>query len=256
MAAEITALGGTNGKAEVLSTGHEVELPLSTHATMTGAVLSASPDGVRELLPSGLTPIRATRNRAAVTFLCVDYDRIGHDSDITPYNEFGVLIPAVHDDSRTLPYVSVFTRGVSGFVWFLPVTSEPAKALGVDIWGYPKEVADITHDGDGSTRRTSVHVDGQHLIDVTVDRPPMVGQTDSGSSYTTKDGTILREHLELDGKIGIWPYSSDVSYTLGDHPRAQRLRGLDLSERALLRFAADTEFVIHEGTEVTTASLE
>lgn len=252
MSAEVTVVGGTNGRSEILSTGHEVDLPLSTHATMTGVVLSASPEAVSELLPTGLTPIRATPGRAAVTFLCVDYDRIGHGSNITPYNEFGVLIPAVHDDSRTLPYVSVLTRGVTGYVWHLPVTSEPAKALGVDIWGYPKEVAEITHDDDGSTRHTSVHIDGQHLIDVTVDRPPTFSQTDSGVSYTIKNGHVLREALELDGEIGVWPYSSSISYALGDHPRAERLKELDLSERALLRFAADTEFAIHEGERVGT----
>uniref|UniRef100_UPI002610483D acetoacetate decarboxylase family protein n=1 Tax=Natronomonas sp. TaxID=2184060 RepID=UPI002610483D len=149
-----------------------------------------------------------------------------------------------------LPYASVFTRGVSGYVWHLPVTSEPAKALGVDIWGYPKEVADITHDDDGSTRHTSVHIDDQHLIDVTVERPPMLSQSDSSVGYTTKDGSVLREELQLDGDIGIWPYSSGISYTLGDHPRAQRLKNLDLSERALMRFAADAEFVIHEGQRI------
>jgi hypothetical protein len=115
-AENITALGGTNAESEQLSTGHEVDLPLSTQATITGAVLSASPNAVRDLLPAGLTPIQATPNRAAVTFLCVDCDRIGYDSGIEPYNEFGVMIPAVHDDSRALPYVSVFTRGVTGYV--------------------------------------------------------------------------------------------------------------------------------------------
>jgi hypothetical protein len=250
--ADITAPGGTNGRSETLSTGHEVELPLSTHATMTGAVLSASPEAVRELLPPGLTPIRATPSRAAVTLLCVEYDRIGHDSGIEPYNEFGVMLPAVHDGTRTLPYVSVVTRGVSGYVWYLPVTSEPARALGADIWGYPKTVADITHTDRGSARRTSVQVDGQRLIDVTVERPPTFGQSDSGVSYTTKDGALLHERTELDGEIGVWPYSSAVSYTLGDHPRARRLAELDLSDRALMRFAADTEFRIHEGRQIGT----
>ncbi len=248
----ITAPGGTDGRSEVLSTGHEVELPLSTRATLTGAVLSASPDAVQELLPSGLTPIRATPSRAAVTFLCVEYDRIGHDSGIEPYNEFGVMLPAVHDNTRTLPYVSVFTRGVSGYVWYLPVTSEPAKALGVDIWGYPKAVADITHTNRGSARRTSVRVDGQQLIDITVERPPTFGQSDSGVSYTTKDGALLRQRTEMNGEIGVWPYSSSVSYTLGDHPRARRLADLDLSDRALMRFAADIEFIIHEGRQVSS----
>lgn len=248
--ADLTTVGGTDGKSEVLSTGHEVDLPLSTHATMTGAVLSASPEAVRELLPPGLTPIRVTRNRAAVTLLCVDYDRIGHDSGISPYDEFGVLIPAAHDSSRALPYVSVLTRGVSGYVWHLPVTSEPAAALGVDIWGYPKAVADITHDEDGSTRRTAVSIDGQRVIDVTIDRPPMFDWTDTNASYTTKEGRLLREELDVDGTFGVWPYSSGIAYSLGDHPRADQLRTLDLSDRALMRFAADTEFVIHEGEQV------
>jgi len=250
MSSDLTALGGTDGDAELLSTGHEVALPLSTHATMTGAVLSASREAVAELLPAGLTPIRATPNRAAVTFLCVSYDRIGDDSGITPYNEFGVLLPAVRAGTQTVPFASVFTRGVSGYVWYLPVTSKPATALGVDIWGYPKDVAEITHVEDGSVRETTVRLDGQHLIGVSVDRPPTFSRSDSGVSYTTKDGTLLRERLELNGEIGAWPYSGKVSYTLGDHPRARRLRELDLSDRALMRFAADTEFIIHEGDPV------
>jgi hypothetical protein len=248
--ADVTALGGTNGATETLSTGHQVRLPLSTHASITGAVLSADRDAVRRLLPAGVEPVPVSPSRAAVTFLCVDYDRIGRRGEIEPYNEFGVVLPAVHGDPGAFPLASVLTQGVSGFVWYLPVTSEPATALGVDIWGYPKEVADITHREEGSTRHTSVHVDGQHLIDISVDRPPTVSRTDSGASYTTMDGQVLRERTELNGDIGVWPYSDGISYALGDHPRAETLRGLDLSDRALLRFAADTEFVIHEGEPV------
>lgn len=247
---DITAVGGTDGASEVLSTGHHVSLPLSTHATMRGVVLSAASDAVQKLLPDGLTPIRATPSRAAVTFLCVDYERIGRNGDIAPYNEFGVLLPAVPDDSHTIPYASVFTRGVGGYVWYLPVTTEPAKALGVDIWGYPKVVADITHRDEGSIRHTAVTIDDQTLIEISIDRPPTISRTESSVSYTTKDSALLCERLELDGYMGVWPYSSRVSYTLGDHPRGQQLQTLDLSDRALMRFAADTEFVIHEGEVV------
>lgn len=243
---------GTTGDPVTLSTGHTVELPLSTRATMTGAVLSASREAVRELLPDALTPIRATPSRAAVTFLCVEYDRIGHGSGIEPYDEFGVLLPAVHDGSSTLPYLSALTRGVGGFVRYLPVTTEPARALGAEIWGYPKAVTEIDHEDDGSTRHTSVEVDGRSLIEIEVDRPPTVEQTRSGVSYTTKDGDVLCERLELDGRIGAWPCSDGVSYTLGDHPRARELAELDPGDRALLRFAAETEFVIHEGGRVGT----
>jgi hypothetical protein len=77
-------------------------------------------------------------------------------------------------------------------------------------------------------------------------------RSDSGASYTTETGVILRKQTEVDGEIGFWPYSSKVSYTLGDHPRAQRLKSINLRDRALIRFTVDTEFVIHKGNRVGT----
>lgn len=244
------AIGGTDGEPAVLSTGHRVMLPLSTHATITGAVFSASKAAIASLLPNGLKPIRATPTRAAVTFLCVEYDRIGYDTAIDPYNEFGVLLPAIPEDKQTVPYASLLTHGVSGYVEYLPVTTEPARALGVDIWGYPKEVAEITHRDEGSVRHTSVRVDGERLIDIAIDRPPQLPWRQSGVSYTEQNGTVLRERLELDGRLGMWPYSDRVDYVFGEHPRAQALSTLDLGDRALLRFAADAEFRIHEGEAI------
>lgn len=243
---EITTTGGTDGEVEVLSTGHEVELPLKTRSTVTGAAFTASRAGVEELLPDDLAPVRVTPSRAAVAFLCVDYDRIGDDA-MEPYDEFGVYLPAVPADAGPVPTLSVLEQGASGYVWYLPVTTEPAKALGVDVWGYPKEVADIEHRHDGATRRTTVTVDGQSLIDVSIDKPPMVPLSQSGGSYTTNDGVVLEENLTLEGHLGGWPYTEGVSYTLGDHPRARQLAALDLGGRALVRFAGDVEFTIGAG---------
>lgn len=243
-----SSVDGTTAGPVTLSTGETVELPLSTDATMTGVVLSASRERVQELLPEGLTPIRAVPGRAAVTFLCVDYHRIGA-GEIAPYNEFGILVPAVHGSITTVPLASAFTRS-GGYVWYLPVSTEPARALGVDIWGYPKEVGEITFADDGTRRRTTVTVDGQRVITLEIERPPTLDLHVSSSSYTVKDGMLLREPLELDGGIGVWPFSSRVSYKLGDHPRAERLQQLDLGSRALLRFHADAEFIIHPGEPV------
>jgi hypothetical protein len=234
-----------DGTVETLSTGHRVELPLSTTARIRGVVLPASRSGVRSLLPEGLRPVRATPTRAAVTVLSVAYDRIG-GGDIEPYDEFGVLLPAVPADA---PPASAIRR-VGGYVDFLPVTTEPARALGVEIWGYPKAVADITHRERGATRHTTVTVDGERFVDCAVDRPPTAETRLSAASYTTMDGHLLRERLTVDGRIGAWPASGAFSLTLGDHPRADRLRRLAIGDRALLRVAADAEFTIHAGRRV------
>jgi len=251
MTPDVSRPGGTDGGVETLSTGHRVELPLSTAARIRGVVLPASRPAVRSLLPDGLIPVRATPTRAAVALLSIAYDRIGRRGEIEPYDEFAVVLPAVPDNTR--PLVSTLTGGVGGYVDFLPVTTEPARALGVDVWDYPKVVADVTHRTAGSTRHTTVTVGGQRFVDLSVDAPPMVPTSRSATSYTTFDGDLLSERLTLDGRIGAWPASDAFSYTLGEHPRAERLRRLDIGDRALLRVAADAEVTIHAGRRVGCA---
>ncbi|WP_233742918.1 acetoacetate decarboxylase family protein [Halorientalis pallida] len=218
---------------------------------MYGAIFSADRGAVDELLPRGLEPIRATPRRAAVTFLAVEYHRIGDDA-MPPYDEFSVMFPAVETGARSWPLASLFTHGASGYVWYLPVTTEPAKALGVDIWGYPKEVAEIDHDAHVAGRRTTVSAEGRDVITLDVERAPAIDQVQEGASYTVEDGTLLREPLTLDGNLGAWPFSAQAEWTLGDHPRADRLRELDLGSRALARLWFDGEFVIGAGEPVGT----
>jgi hypothetical protein len=57
---------------------------------------------------------------------------------------------------------------------------------------------------------------------------------------------LRRQPLELRGEVGAWPFDG-VSVTLGDHPRAARLRDRDLGNRALVRFFAAAGFVIGRG---------
>jgi len=241
--------GGTVEEPITLSTGETVSVPLSTDATVYGAIFSADRGAVADLLPRGLEPIRATPRRAAVTFLAVEYHRIGDDV-MAPYDEFSVMFPAVEAGERSWPLASLATHGASGYVWYLPVTTEPAKALGVDIWGYPKDVAEIDHDDHVAGRRTTVTADGQEVITLDVEGAPGFDQRQEGASYTVKDGTLLRESLTLDGRLGAWPYSGQVAWELGDHPRADRLRELDLGERALARLRFDGEFVIGAGEPI------
>ncbi|PSQ03947.1 acetoacetate decarboxylase [Halobacteriales archaeon QS_4_69_31] len=245
--------GGTSAEPIELSTGETVSLPLVTEATVYGAVFSASYAGVSELLPEGLVPVRATPRRAAVTVLSVEYHRVGDDA-VEPYDEVSVQFPAVPAGERAWPYASVFTHGVTeGYVWYLPVTGESATALGVDFWGYPKVVGDITHDDHVAGRRTTLAVDGEGVLTLDVGKPPTLDLSLEGASYTVKDGQLLRERLTLDGRMGLWPHTERVSLELGTHERAQRLRALDLGSRALARSYLDGEFVIGPGQRVELA---
>lgn len=130
------------------------------------------------------------------------------------------------------------------------MTTEPARALGVEGWGYPKSVASIEFEDDGSRRRTTVSKDGDHVCSIEIKRPRTVPGTVSTRSYTVDDGTLLREPLTLDGQLGAAPLSTAVSVTLGSHERGDELRSLDLGTRAIARVGFDGEFTIDAGEPV------
>lgn len=234
-----------------LSTGETVELPLSTEATMVGAAFAAPKRRVTDMLPDGIRPIRATPGgQAAVVLLSVEYHRIG-DGEIDPYDEFAIILPAV-PDSTAVPYLSAVARGASGYAWCLPASTEPARALGVDVWGFPKVLADITHEDDGSRRRTTVTVDGERFVTFEVARPPSMRARLNGCAYTDGGGELLRVPNEVDGRVGAWPFSDRVAVSFGEHRRAEPLRGLDVGPRALARIFVDGEAVFYPPEPVAT----
>lgn len=215
-----------------LSTGQTVRLPLETAATVTGALLSADREAVAPLLPDGLRPIGTTPGRAAVGVLAVEYHRIG-DGAVRPYDELAVVLAATPERSILR---GLTTGRVGGYVHSLPVTTEPARALGAEVWGFPKTVARVSHHNEGGRRTTSVVEDGDHVLTVDIDRPRTVPWSFGTTSYTVQDGRLESLPVELDGRIGVAPLS-DVEVMLGCHERAETLRSLDLSERAIARFA-------------------
>ncbi|NLV04899.1 acetoacetate decarboxylase [Haloarcula rubripromontorii] len=239
----------TDGDRVRLSTGHEVRLPLVTEATVAGAVLPAQYSVAESLLPEGLTPVRATARRAAVVVLCVEYHRIGDDA-MAPYDEFAVAIVVTPDGRRRPPLLPLLTRAAGAYVWSLPVTTEPARALGDEIWGYPKTVADITHRDDATRRETTVVEDGDRVATVSIDWPRAWERRERIGSYAVREGRLERTPVEFQGKLGVAPLSGRVTVDPDDHERADTLRALDLGSRSVLRFSLDGRIAYGAGRPV------
>jgi hypothetical protein len=238
----------TDGDRVRLSTGHEVTLPLVTEATVAGAVLPARYDVAAALLPDGLTPVRATARRAAVVLLCVEYHRIGDDA-MAPYDEFAVMIGATPDGHKP-PLMPLLTRTAGSYVRSLPVTSEPARALGDEIWGYPKTVADITHRDDATGRETTVVEDGNRVATVGIGWPQTWERRESIRSYAVREGQLEWTPVVFQGQLGAAPLSKRVDVDLGDHKRANTLRSLDLGARSVLRFSLEGRITYGAGRPV------
>jgi hypothetical protein len=230
----------SDAKTVTLSTGHEVTLPLSTTATMVGGVFSAAVDAAEPLCPDGLAPVRVSPARTLVVLLGVDYHRID-ENQLEPYDEFGIILPVARGD-RPVSLPRALRRDVGGYVWQLPVTTEPARALG-DIWQYPKSLAEIGFSDTEDGRRTTLAVDGQQRLTLDTCRPPTVSARLSAVNYTDGDGTVRREAVHLDGKLGVAPFGASVALEGGNHWTDQ-LRVLGVEGGALATLAFEGEFVI------------
>lgn len=222
---------------------------------MAGAVVRVPLDRARELLPAGLVPVRVSPRTAAVTLLSVEYPG-GGEGTLDPYDEFGILVHCVPAAAGRVPTLSALAevptdgpwRLLSGYFCELPVTTGAAREMGVEQWGFPKFVADVDHEDRGGERRTVVSADGERFVSMAVEKPPTVHSTGVGYGYSVCDGTLLRERVDVDGEVGVWPLTDGATCTFGPHPRGRQYADLlDTDDRALCRFYAETELRLHAG---------
>ncbi|NUC74556.1 acetoacetate decarboxylase family protein [Haloterrigena sp. SYSU A558-1] len=211
---------GTAGRTRVaLSTGHEIDLPLELEFAMGGVTVPARRDRLEALLPDGLSALAVAPGLSCVTFVGIRYHRVGGrfddtegDGALEPYDEFAVIVPAVRNGRTDAPIAQLAGGEVGGYVHWLPVTTDASVALGREIWGYPKERADIEID-DGSQRFQCVVAEdsddgrGRERVRLAVAPPRTRVGTDHRErtlwSYTTKDGDLLRTRAEIWGEIAL-----------------------------------------------------
>lgn len=232
-----------------LATGEVVELPIRIEGTTSGLCLPVPLDGLRELLPAGLAPLRLTRRCGILTLLVQEYTDVG-DGTVAPYDELSVQIPAAPRESSSIPLFSALRHAIGGYVWYMPVSTDSAVALG-DLWGFPKTVADIGVERRRGHTTASVTVDGESVLDLTVETARGVETSVAGTAYTEREGTLTSVHAESTGRIGAWPLSRGFDLTLGEHDVARRIRELEpRTRRAALRMSAECAYEFWPGEPI------
>lgn len=111
--------------------------------TAMTAIYTASTAAVKALLPlPAMRPIELYPSKCLVAFTAFEYRK----TDIDPYNEFSISFLITYDKPM-IPGVTatwqMARRCYSAYVWQLPVTTEIARVGGVELYGYPKFIADI-----------------------------------------------------------------------------------------------------------------
>jgi hypothetical protein len=217
-----------------LSTGHEVTLPLSCRARFGGVVLAADWAPLRAALPAESMPVRLGPRSGAVALVGIDYRSVG---TLDPYREFAVVVPVAPAGVAGVPTT---LSGVGGYVADLPVTTASARALGTEIWGFPKSVTDIEIEGSPRALTTRVDDGGQRDVELSVDVDDAVARRVRRrlTAYAHLDDRLVRVPVDLDAEVRVTHTGEGVRLARGRGRYASALRDLGLDPRVYAQFVA------------------
>ena len=205
--------------------------------TSMNAVFTASTERVAELLPHpDLHPVELRRGRCLVSVTALEYRRSG----LGPYNEVAIAAPVAFGRRavRLLDAIAAVVRhAFSLHILHLPVTTEPARIGGVELYGYPKFLADITFTR-GERRVVCTLAEGGARI------LALAGEDLGGyrhkrlhvTTWSMKGGTLLRTAIEFDDlEFAETLRRGAATLEIGsEHRVARQLATLDLDPRPLL----------------------
>jgi len=232
--------------------GAKAKLPVFYYDnTSMTAIYTASTSRVRELLPHpAMKPIEIYPGKCLTAFTAFEYRK----TDIDPYNEFSIsfLISFKNPQIPGLTAVRQMSRRYfSAFVWQLPVTTEIARRGGVELYGYPKFLADITFQKGKDWMECDLTEEGKKILSLR----GKVLQTSRGkiTRYTTY--SVLDE-IPLAANVFVDPIefsqSSDkqaASLDLGaGHAISEALRGIGLGKAPVMyQFSPVNEAILFGG---------
>ncbi len=204
--------------------------------TVLTAVFSAKTSAVKRLLPHvDLHPIELHPGRSLVAVTAFEYRR----TDIDAYNELSIAL-LVQRGRHPLPGIAaakqVLQRRYEAFVWQLPVTTERARVAGVELYGYPKFLADIAFERTGESLRCELGLDGQRLLALDCRQgATRRGQRLQFVTYSVKDGVLLKANVLVDPLEYRESYGAGAQLSIGSgHGLCDGLRSLDLSRHPVM----------------------
>jgi hypothetical protein len=189
---------------------------------------------VRSLLPSSaLRPARLVPGVAVVSVGGLEYRR----GDVGPYNEVMVGVPVLFRPRIDVPAVPLLlAERLSSFGVYahaVPVTTQRACEVGVAGWGFRKFVAQVTFADLGAVRRCHMQADGQHILTLTMRKPPGKVSQWNFTVYTAGQARLLRSRVKTTGTYAVTVVRGGAWLRLGQHPLAQQLRELRIGRVAV-----------------------
>jgi hypothetical protein len=220
-----TASDSTGSKSVHRVQGKDVVMPVQIRdARVWAAQFLVPASSARAVLSSaGLQPVVPIKGKAVCALGFVDYI----DGDLGQYHEFMVALMAK---------VPGRPKSLGAFIHWLPVDQTFTCEAGRSIWGFPKEMSDITVTRERGHTAGEVRLDGQLVLRLEVGAglpaPAFLGGR-SIAAYTFGDEVLRSTAWEMQvGGVRGRPGGARVVW--GDHPKAQELRGLGIPDRGIV----------------------
>jgi hypothetical protein len=189
-------------------------------------------------------PVRMPGGRAVVIFSCYEYREV---LGMRPYNEIAMTIPVMMGSGSGIPVLPLVLKAFKNFgyhVFSMPVTSLENQIRGTRIWGIPKVVEQIEVTVD-DTHSTTVAFDdaGREYFRLSIPTKGTKQHFDeTGHLYSVLNGKVLKAQTNFKGDFQVnkqmdllWNKGKKTErplLTLGDSPRSEVLKSLNLEECA------------------------
>jgi len=203
--------------------------------TAMTAIYTASAGQVKRLLPlSDMHPVETWPGRALVAFTAFEYRK----TDIDPYNEFSISF-LITFRKKAVPGITVMSmmarRYFMAYVWQLPVTTERARRGGVDMYGYPKFIADIVFSRENDALVCTLSEGGKNILILKGQKlKTSAEKVNRFKTYSVKDGVPLAANVYMNPiKFGKSASSKAAQLSLGTHDIAQKLKEINLGTKPL-----------------------
>jgi hypothetical protein len=207
---------------------------------------------LKQLLPtSKLVPVEIYPGKGLLSFMAADY----RDTSIGPYREFAITIPARYHPRFNPPLFPVLRMSASlsfeAFIWQLPLTSEVGLHAGIDIWGFPKFIADIDFSEDADSVSCTLAEEGEHILTLEVKKNPARIKTYFDYTlFSVKDRELLRTHMDgISGSMGRSFKPGSASLALGEHTISRRIREVAPGKSMMTMYIPRGQMILPEAEE-------
>ena len=220
------------------SKGFKGKLPVFYYDnTSMTAIFTASTKKAMKYLPhQDMHPVELFPGRCLVGFSAFEYRK----TDIAPYNEFSISI-LISFAGRPVPGITILSnmgrRCFHAYVWHLPVTTEAARYGGVELYGYPKFIADIVFKREKDYLECSLSEKGSRILTLRGRKQSTSpGRILRFKTYSMKDGIPLCANIYTNPLEFRQTMDKDAAgLELGSgHAIAEELNGIGLSKKPIV----------------------